>query len=307
MSDRDLLIEAHHVSVDPLLIQGKLLSSKNGVDQVEALYDFNQHGSHSFTYGHDPAACSLGIKALALWHMGYPEQALQTLRKAETIVRALEHPFSQCIYLSQADQLRELRGDNADAFERVQAGRSLCDERGFVEYSAIASARIGSILSRQGQTSRGLEQMKAAIAQLRSLQEKRFETLCLMWLAEANAEAGDVETGLQLLEEALATMEKRGERVNAAEARRLKGEMLLKRSRTEEAGHCFQEALYVARNLDAKSWELRATTSLARLLRDTNRRDEARTMLSEIYNWFTEGFDTADLKDAKALLDELGA
>ena len=125
--------------------------------------------------------------------------------------------------------------------------------------------------------------------------------------AEATARTGKVEDALTSLSEALAHVEQTGEQVDYAEMLRLRGELLLMRDRsaTAEAENSFRAALEVARAQEAKWWELPASVSLARLLRDTNRRDEARAMLAEIYNWFTEGFDTADLRDAKALLEEL--
>ena len=129
--------------------------------------------------------------------------------------------------------------------------------------------------------------------------------LCL--LAEAYGEAGRLDDGLSALTEALAAAEEHEIRQYEAETHRLKGELLLKQdhSNVAEAQTCFQRAVEIARKQSAKSLELRATTSLARLLAKQGQRDEARTMLAEIYGWFTEGFDTADLKDAKALLDEL--
>ena len=134
----------------------------------------------------------------------------------------------------------------------------------------------------------------------------RPHLLCL--LAEACREKDRLDDGLGALTEARAAAEEHGNRSSEAETHRLKGELLLKQddSNAAEAQSCFERAIEVARKQSAKSWELRSTTSLARVLRDTGRRDEARAMLADIYGWFTEGFDTADLIDAKALLDELG-
>jgi predicted ATPase len=135
----------------------------------------------------------------------------------------------------------------------------------------------------------------------------RQQYLCL--LAKACIETGRFDDGLNALTEALAAATEHEYRAYEAEANRLKGELLLRRenSNVVEAQICFERAIEIAREQSAKSWELRATMSLARLLRDTDRRDEARAMLAEIFDWFTEGFDTADLKDAKALLDELSS
>src|SRR5262249_49168774 len=143
------------------------------------------------------------------------------------------------------------------------------------------------------------------VAEFRSLKAYSGLTMLLIRLAEVYGDTGQVEEALKLLEETQGMISQTGGRLLEAEALRLKGEMFCKLSRVDEAEVWFHRAIDVARDQAAKSYELRAATSLARLLRDTNRRDEARAMLSEIYNWFTEGFDTADLKQAKALLDEL--
>ncbi len=149
--------------------------------------------------------------------------------------------------------------------------------------------------------------MEAGIAGFRGLGGVPRQQYTIASLAWAYARMGRTEKALTTLDAALAHVERSGETVELAEMQRLKGEILLTRdgSAIEEAERCFRAAIELARVQEAKWWELRATVSLARLLRDTNRRDKARTMLTEIYNRFTEGFDTADLKDAKALLDEL--
>ena len=128
-------------------------------------------------------------------------------------------------------------------------------------------------------------------------------------IAAALGQSGKPDQGLREIDEALAVIGRTGELFHEAEIHRLRGELLLAQnaSNAAQAEQCFRAAISISRKQHSRSWELRATTSLARLLHDTNRRDEARAMLAEIYNWFTEGFDTADLKDAKALLDELGA
>jgi predicted ATPase len=150
------------------------------------------------------------------------------------------------------------------------------------------------------QIQEGLAAIRATGAEL-----NRPYFLCL--LAEACTETGRLDDGLSALTEALAAADGHEERHHEAEIHRLKGELLLRQddSNAAEAQSCYERAIAIARKQSAKSWELRAAMSLERLLRDTGRRDEARTMLAEIYGWFTEGFDTADLKDAKALLDEL--
>jgi predicted ATPase len=153
----------------------------------------------------------------------------------------------------------------------------------------------------------GIARMQRALADFRATGSLTTTSLFLSLIAQVQSRFGQCDEALAAIDEALPIIEETGERAFEAEVYRTKGELLLAKgvSNAAQAEQYFRLAIEVARRQNAKSWELRATTSLARLLRDTNRRDEARTMLAAIYNWFTEGFDTADLKDAKALLDEL--
>ena len=186
---------------------------------------------------------------------------------------------------------------------------TLAEENRFAEWLPWGHFIHGRALVELGQVSKGLDEMRIGIAGCQRLGGVPRLQYLIALHAEATARTGKVEDALTSLSEALAHVEQTGEQVDYAEMLRLRGEPLLMRDRsaTAEAENSFRAALEVARAQEAKWWELRATMSLARLLRDTNRRDEARAVLAEIYNWFTEGFDTADLKDAKTLLDELSA
>jgi pentatricopeptide repeat protein len=167
----------------------------------------------------------------------------------------------------------------------------------------------GGALAELGQLEQGLTEMEAGVAGFRRLGGVPSQQYTIALLAQGYARMGRTEEALAMLNEALAHIERTGETVEQAEMLRLKGELLLMRdsAAAAEAEICFRAALEVARAQEARWWELRATVTLARLLRDTNRLDEARTTLVEIYNWFTEGFDLPDLKEARALLDQLGA
>jgi adenylate cyclase len=164
----------------------------------------------------------------------------------------------------------------------------------------------GNSIAELGQLDQGIAEMEAGVAGLRDGQP--FQQYRIALIAEGYARTGRTDQTLTMLGQ-VAHIERTGERVEHAEILRLKGEVLLMddSAATAEAEHCFRAALGIARSQEARWWELRTSVSLARLLRGTNRSAEARAMLAEIYNWFTEGFDTADLKDAKALLDELSA
>ena len=164
-------------------------------------------------------------------------------------------------------------------------------------------------MAAQGQAEEGIAQLQQGLAAWRAIGTKLGLPAILLLLAEAYGKAGQVEVGLQTLAEALALVDQTQERVYEAELYRLQGELLLARSAEHyaEAETCFRQALDVARHQQAKSWELRAATSLSRLWQQQGKRVEARELLAPLYGWFTEGFDTADLKDAKALLHELEA
>jgi adenylate cyclase len=166
---------------------------------------------------------------------------------------------------------------------------------------------LGFALAELGQFDRAITEMETGINSVRNRGGASRLQYYTCVLAKSYAEIGQIEKGLTMLNEALAHVERSGEKVDQAEMLRLKGEMLLMRSRrtTPESEGCFRLALEVARQQDAKWWELRTSVSLARLLNDTNRNDEARKMLGEIYNWFTEGFELPDLKEAKELLEQL--
>jgi predicted ATPase len=184
---------------------------------------------------------------------------------------------------------------------------ALSTEHGFIFWLATANILHGWARAEQGRNQEAIAQVQEGLTAHRAAGAKVDRPLDLSLLAEAYMKTGRLDDGLRALTEALAVADEGEARVYEAEAHRLKGELLLKQddSNAAEAQNCFQRAIEIAQKQSAKSWELRATMSFARLLDKQGKRDEARAMLAEIYGWFTEGFDTADLKDAKALLDEL--
>ena len=199
-----------------------------------------------------------------------------------------------------------VRGDSTAAQKRAEEAMALTEKMGLVSLSALATTWHGAALIAQGRYEEGIAGMRRGISAIRATGGTplaRF--LCL--LASGLGKIGRPQEGLQVLEEGFASVAKTGEQLASPSLHHVKGELLLAQNPSDvaEAERCFRTAIEIARRQSARSAELRATTSLARLLAKQGRRDEARTMLAEIYGWFTEGFDTADLKDAKALLDEL--
>jgi predicted ATPase len=220
------------------------------------------------------------------------------------------------VALWQAAALHQHRREGQAAQERAEAAIRLSTERGFPHWVAYGTSLRGWALAEQGQEEEGIAQVRWGMAAWQDTGAEIGRTYYIALLAEAYGKAGQAEKGLAALADAAAMVDKTRDRRWEAELYRPKGELLLaqesKSQRAEietdsqgEAETCFLKAIEIAQKQQAKSWELRATMSLARLLASQGRRDEARTMLAEIYGWFTEGLDTADLKDAKALLDEL--
>jgi predicted ATPase len=191
--------------------------------------------------------------------------------------------------------------------ERAEAALSVAQEQGFPFWMAFGAVLRGWALVQQGQTQEGIEQITQGLMTYRATGVEILRPWFLSLLAEAHGIMGQSEAGLDVLKEALALADTTDDRWCEAELHRLKGELLLQQSadNQSEAEACFHHAIRIAQSQQAKSWELRAATSLARLWQQQGKRQEAHDLLTPVYNWFTEGFDTADLKDAKALLDEL--
>jgi predicted ATPase len=241
-----------------------------------------------------------------LWALGYAEQALQWSDDALASAAGLSQQAWLANALALTASLHVFLRDPHMTQERAEAAIAIASEHGFRFEQGYATFARGRALAERGQLDEGIAEMRRAVA---ALETTGFATRpqWFAYLAEPSARTEGPDAGLQLLAEGFALVDARGHRMFEAELHRLKGELSLMRD-AENIAHaesCFRTAIEIARRQRAKSWELRATMSLARLLDNAGRRDEARTMLAEIYNWFTEGFDTADLKDAKALLDEL--
>ena len=305
--DTALPVEAHFALGLTLYYLGEVAAARRYLEQSVAQYDTQQHSALAFTYGHDPAMSSLVFEGLALWYLGYPEQALRQSQAGLSLAQGLTHPFSLAYASIFTANVHQLRRDWDAIRERAEAGIALATDQGFPFWLAMGTILQGWIFAEHEQATAGIAQMQQGIAAIRETGTEAFQSYFLGLLADGYRIAGQTEDGLAAIAEALAFVDQHEEGFFEAELYRLKGELILQQSQDiEEAESCFQQAIDIARQQQAKSWELRAATSLARLWQQQGKTIEARDFLASVYDWFTEGFDTADLKDAKALLEKLG-
>jgi len=287
---------------------GELLPARKHVEGAIPLYDRERHRLLTFRYGgaHAGTTCLL-LAAATLWRLGYPDQAVKRENEALAFAQGLSHPLSLAFTEFFVAILRQSRREARAAQAAAEGVIALCVEHGFPGWLAMATSVRGWAMAEQGRNEEGIAQIEEGLAAARTTGAGLWRPHLLCLVAEAYGKADRLDGGLCALAEALGAAEKNENRLYESEIHRLKGELLFRRgaSTAAEAQNCFERAIVIARNQSAKSLELRAIMSLARLLEKQGRRDEARAMLAEIYGWFTEGFDTADLKDAKALLDEL--
>jgi tetratricopeptide (TPR) repeat protein len=268
------LLETHEALGGTLFFLGEYTAAGTHLEQGIAITDPEAQRALALRHGVAPGVRCLVMAANTLWCLGAPAQAMQRGQEALALARELAHPFSLAAAQYYVTFLHHRRRETLAVQEQVEAG---------------------------------LAQLHQAMAVVLATGQTLARPLCLVLLAEAAGYAGQVAEGLRLLAEALAAFEASGRGDLLAEAYRLQGVFLLRQTIPEaaQAEACFQQALTIARRQQAKSWELRAATSLSRLWQQQGKCQEAHDLLAPLYGWFTEGFDTADLQEAKALLEEL--
>jgi predicted ATPase len=314
--DSVLFLATHTMLGVTLWHRGEFVPALAHLEQSLALYDPQQCRALIFLHGEDPGVICLSFRALALLYVGYPDQALHSIEEALRLVQELAHPLSLAYALFFAAVLHQLRREWRAAQTRAEALIALVNEHGFASFWAYGYGSImrGWALATQGQCEEGLTQMRQGVTAMHGTGAKGGVPYFLALLAEAYGTAGQVDAGLDALAEALQAVHDTGEGFYEPELSRLRGELLLvqagsrpqgqdARPMLDNAESCFQQALAMARRRQAKSLELRAAMSLGRLWQRQGKRAEAYQLLAEIYGWFTEGFDTADLQEARALLE----
>jgi predicted ATPase len=281
------------------------------------LYNPQQHRALAALYGKDLGVCCRYWSAMALWFLGYPDQALERINGALTLARDLAHPYSMAVALNRAAFLGQFCRERDATRQWAEAAMVIAAEHGFPRHAVLGSLLSGWALAVQGQGEEGIARIRQGLVAYRKLGMAMEDPYFLALLAEAQASAGQIGGGLAALAEALVLLRSRQSFFCEAELYRLRGELLLAqgdtRHRTQGTGQkvaaaeeSFGQALAIARRQQAKSLELRAAMSLSRLWQQQGRCVEARQLLAGVYNWFTEGFGTAALQEARALLDALG-
>jgi predicted ATPase/class 3 adenylate cyclase len=307
--DRALLLEAHRALGATLCYLGNFVASQERLEHGIALYDSQQHHSRTFFhYLADARMTCLSYSAAVLWFLGYPDQALRRIHEVLALAKAVDHPFSKSVALYFAGMVHQCRREVGAAQEQAEAVKAISTEQGFTLWASAGAIGEGWALTEQGMEDTGIAQMQQGLTDWRTTGAEILRPYFLALLAESYVKVEKLDEGLCVLTDALEAVEKRGDRFFEAELYRIKGELLLLRSEAEakvDVEVCFRRAIEIAQRQCAKSLELRAAVSLSRLWQKQGKKVEARTLLAEIYGWFKEGFDTADLKAANVLLNEL--
>ena len=306
--DLDQLIAGHAMACNHYYFLGQLSKALKHADKVQALYDGEKHRHFADILNQDPKTnCSIYC-ALATWAIGYPDRAVRMISEMDAHSLRRAHVFDRGAGLYMGAEVFEYRGEPEEVRKRAEE----CDRMGRENsmpmlWAGWAPLRRGLALILEGRAAEGITPLKAGMAFWDSIGGKLWSPYANSVLAYGMAMTGDVDNALNLIDEQIAQVERPGweERVNYAEILRLKGWVLTLKNDFEGAEKNYIASLDWAREQEAKSWELRTSTSLARLWQSQGKRKEAHDLLAPVYNWFTEGFDTKDLIEAKALLDQV--
>jgi predicted ATPase len=309
MQDPDVLVEMHLALGSSLFFLGDLTASQEQLEQGMSYYDSRLHRSHTFFYGHDPGVVQLSHLSLVLWLLGFPNRAQQNSDDTLMLAREVSHPYSLVLALSYTSLLHQFRREMQDVQGRTEEVISLATEQGFTQWVVHHMMLQDYCMAESSERENAIDQFCRSLSNWQATGASLALPYYLALLAEVYETANRADEGLATVHEAINIVDKTGERWFEAELYRLTGELLLKQSIPDvtQAEAAFQQALDIARSQQAKSWELRAAMSLSRLWQQQGKRSEAHDLLAPVYNWFTEGFDTADLIEAKTLLEALKA
>ncbi len=299
------LVMGHYSSGRNLMFAGSFASSRSHLETVLALYDPNAHHALVRQTGIHPQLAAQAALGIVLFCLGFPDQALARSGKAIAEAQRLPHPPSLAMSLGIDALLLSIIGDDIGLEQRADGLVAFAIDQGFPFYRATGAIFRGWLNAKNADVTEGLSLLRAGMRAYCATGATAWMPLYIAFLAGACEIAGQIEQGAAQLDQAAQLIERTGERWFVAELDRQRGWLLLRQGHPEAAEELYCKALGIAREQEAKMWELRAAASLARLWRDQRRRVAARDLLAPVYGWFTEGFDTADLKEAKRLLDEL--
>jgi len=299
------LVMGHYSSGRNLMWAGSFASSRSHLETVLALYDPNSHHSLVRQTGVHPQLAARAALGVVLFCLGFPDQSLAQSNKAIAEARRLPHPPTLAMSLGMDALLLSIVGDDIGLEQRADDLVTVATDQGFPFYRATGAIFHGWVKARNAGVTEGLSLLRAGSNAYSATGATAWMPLYIALLAGACEIAGQIEEGAARLDQALQLVEKTGERWFAAELDRQRGRLLLRQGHPEAAEELYHTALDIAREQEAKLWELRAAASLAQLRRDQGRHAAARDLLAPVYGWFTEGFSIPDLKEAKALLDEL--
>jgi predicted ATPase len=299
------LVLAHQSLGRNLMFAGRFAPSRLHLEQALALCDGASDHSLVRQAGVHPRAALQAFLAISLFCLGHPVQALARSRAAIAEAQRLAHPPSLAVSLTNGARLASFVGKDALFEEWADQLAMVATEQGFLLWRATGTVYRGWLKVKHGDAVEGISLLQNGSAAYRATGAEAWVPYQISLLARACETAGQIEAAAALLDDAQGIAERTGERWLAAELHRHKGQLLLGQGHREAAEELYRRAMGIAEEQEAKLWELRAATSLARLWRDQGKHPEARDVLAPVYGWFSEGFDTPDLKEAKALLDEL--
>jgi predicted ATPase len=290
-----------------LTLAGDLVDGKQHYDRALALYDPAENGPITTRSGRDIRVALLASRSSCLWQLGYPTASRDDGERAVKNAREIANAATLMFALHAAGFNHTCRRDFAAATSRFDELIVLAEEKGAPYWKATGTVLRGGLFAVFGKASDAVLAITSGITSHRSTGATLNEPWHLAHLAIAYAELGQLDDARRCIEDAIEKVERSKEKWCEAEVHRIAGEVALKSPAqdTEKTEKYFDRALDVARQQQTKSWELRAAMSMARLWRDQGKLQQARELLAPVYGWFTEGFDTLDLKDAKTLLDEL--
>ena len=308
--DPALVMIGHRLLMGPLWSMGEFRAAQNHLEAILSIYDRREHYTLVHTYGQDTGVVALGYLALSQWMVGLADQALKQAKKALNLAIQIKHPLTLCFAHWVVAMVHRYRGEKQAVKLHIASCLALATEQKYSFYMAIATIEQAKILVDEGEDAIGLVQIHQGYDNYLATGSKLLRPTLLLLLVEAHTKTGEIEAALSIVDDALRVISESGERHWEAEFHRLKGDLVYRLATegkvTDSAPEDhFQRAIAVARHQTTKSIELKATIGLSRVWQRQGRQAEAYHTLAKIYDWFSEGFDTADLTQAKILLNTL--